>query len=229
MKPRRKGEAEPWWVATIVAAVLVAFALTLLLSGPSAEKPASRHFTPVAAEPVPIAAVSSPPGNDGRIRLTPGHELRVTIPDQGEVSVTTMLAVAGRMQFGNYVWNDRGVPPGKPWVRVDLDRQLVSVFRSGQEIGTAVILYGATNTPTPTGWHKVIAKAKDHYSRTYDAPMPYMLQLTADGVALHASLVREGKATHGCIGLPHLFAAKLFQVMEKGDQVLVVGSPQPPS
>jgi len=226
VKPRRKGEAEPWWVATGVAVLLLAVTLTLLFYNPSADNLAARRSATGAADSTAIAAVPTPTTNEGRIRLTPGHELRVSMPDGKDVPVTTMLTVNGRMQFGDFLWNDRGVPPGKPWVRVDLDRQLVSVFRSGEEIGTAVILYGATNAPTPIGWHKVIAKAKDHYSRTYDAPMPYMLQLTPDGVALHASLVREGKATHGCIGLPHLFAAKLFEVMEKGDQVLVVGSPQ---
>lgn len=210
----------------MVAAALVGFALTLLLSGPSTEHPVSARTARWAAAPTPVALAPAPAADEGRIRLTPGHEWRVTMSDGTQAPVTTMLAVTGRMQFGDFVWNDHGVPPGKPWVRVDLDRQLVSVFRSGQEIGTAVILYGATNTPTPLGWHKVIAKAKDHYSRTYDAPMPYMLQLTADGVALHASFVREGKATHGCIGLPYLFAAKLFEAMDRGDRVLVVGSPQ---
>ena len=53
------------------------------------------------------------------------------------------------------------------------------------EIGTAVILYGADSVPTPTGKFPVIAKLKDHRSATYDAPMPYTLRLTADGVSIH--------------------------------------------
>ena len=228
MKARRKGEAEPWWVAAGAAVTLLALTLVLLLFNPSAPVPSAKVPERAAAALLDNAP-ASPPASQGRIRLSPGQELRVTGPDGALAPVTSMLAVTRRMQFGDFEWNDAGVPPGQPWVRVDLDRQLVSVFRSGQEIGTAVILYGAKDFPTPTGWHKVIAKAKDHYSRTYDAPMPYMLQLTADGVALHASLVREGKATHGCIGLPYLFAAKLFGEMKKGDPVLVLGAPQPVS
>ncbi|HET9629295.1 MAG TPA: L,D-transpeptidase, partial [Novosphingobium sp.] len=102
---------------------------------------------------MPVAEVLASPGTGvGRIALSPGHELTETLPDGQREQVSSMLAVGHPMQFGDFAWNDRGVPPGRPWIRVDLDRQLVSVFRSGQEIGTAVILYGAQNTPTPLGW-----------------------------------------------------------------------------
>lgn len=173
----------------------------------------------------PSRAVPARPKADlpGRISLSPGRELVVTRPDGQVERVASMLAIPGKMRFGEFRWNETGVAPGKPWVRVDLDRQVISVFRAGQEIGTAVILFGARDKPTPTGWHTVLAKARDYHSRTYDAPMPYMLRLTDDGVALHASEVQEGRATHGCIGLPEAFAAKLFAAMSKGDPVLVVG------
>ena len=179
------------------------------------------------SDSLPGALAPLPPkvGSRERIALSPGREMVVTRPD-GEVErVSSMLAVPGKMRFGDFRWNETGVAPGRPWVRVDLDRQVISVFRSGQEIGTAVILYGSRDTPTPIGWHTVLAKARDYHSRTYDAPMPYMLRLTDDGVALHASDVQVGRATHGCIGLPEEFAGKLFEAMRKGDAVLVVGSP----
>jgi lipoprotein-anchoring transpeptidase ErfK/SrfK len=117
------------------------------------------------------------------------------------------------------------VPAGRTWIRVDLDTQLISVFRAGHEIGTAVILYGADGVPTPTGHFPILAKLKDHRSSTYDgAPMPYTLRLTADGVSIHGSNVRWGFATHGCVGVPTTFAAKLFQVVKKGDEVVIVNS-----
>lgn len=180
------------------------------------------------APPIASASVVDPaaltPAPDGRIRLPAAQAFAVTTPAGSTERITGLLAVPERMRFGDFRWDETGVAPGRVWVRVDLDRQLLSVFRSGQEIGTAVILYGANDTPTPTGWLTVLAKARDHYSRTYDAPMPYMLRLTADGVALHASFVREGRATHGCIGLPYAFAARLFDAMQVGDRVLVVGT-----
>ena len=137
--------------------------------------------------------------------------------------VQSILRVRRRMQFGNFIWNDRNVPKGTVWVRVDLKSQILSVFRGGHEIGTAVILYGADEKETPDGTFPVLAKIRDHRSATYDnAPMPYTLRLTGDGVAIHGSNVRWGAATHGCIGVPVEFAAKLFDEVNKGDQVVIV-------
>lgn len=142
--------------------------------------------------------------------------------------VQSILNVRKRMQFGDFVWNDRDVPKGTVWVRVDLKSQLLSVFRGGHEIGTAVILYGAEEKETPDGTFPVLAKIKDHRSATYDnAPMPYTLRLTDDGVAIHGSDVRWGAATHGCVGVPVEFAAKLFDEVSKGDQVVIVRDRKP--
>jgi lipoprotein-anchoring transpeptidase ErfK/SrfK len=143
--------------------------------------------------------------------------------------VRTILKVPGRMHYGDYRWDEAGVPDGPVWVRVDLKSQIISIFRGSDEIGTAVILYGADGLPTPTGTFPVLAKLKDHRSQTYDAPMPYTLRLTADGVSIHASNVRWGYATHGCIGVPEAFAAKLFDAVKVDDDVLIVGNDSPSS
>ena len=137
--------------------------------------------------------------------------------------IMTILNVPRRMSYGDFIWDDRGIPAGPTWIRVDLRSQLVSVFRRGHEIGTAVILYGGDGVPTPTGKFPILAKLKDHRSATYDAPMPYTLRLTPDGVSIHASNVRWGYATHGCIGVPEGFAKKLFAAATVGDEVLIVG------
>jgi hypothetical protein len=136
--------------------------------------------------------------------------------------IKSVLNVTEPMRYGDFRWDERGVPAGRSWIRVDLKSQLISVFRSGHEIGTAVILYGADSVPTPTGKFPILAKMKDHRSATYDAPMPYTLRLTADGVSIHASDVRWGFATHGCIGVPRAFAAKLFAAASVGDEVIIV-------
>ena len=144
---------------------------------------------------------------------------------QGAVDrdIQSILNVRKRMHYGDFIWSDRNVPKGNVWVRVDLRSQIISVFRGGHEIGTAVILYGADEKETPDGVFPVLAKIKDHRSATYDgAPMPYTLRLTQDGVAIHGSDVRWGRATHGCVGVPLPFAEKLFEQVGKGDQVLII-------
>ena len=136
--------------------------------------------------------------------------------------VKSLLAVRGPLRFGDYQWNDRAVPDGPLWIRVDLGAQLISVFRSGHEIGTSVIVYGGDNKQTPGGRLHILARDKDHRSSIYDADMPYTLQLTYDGVAIHGSDVRWGKATHGCVGVPLQFARRLFDVAKVGDEVVII-------
>ncbi len=143
-------------------------------------------------------------------------------PDANEFPVKSVLNVQSPLRYGEFVWNDDGVPAGSVWIRVDRGNQLVSVFRDGHEIGTAVILYGSKNTATPTGVFPILAKFEQHSSSTYDAEMPYTLRLTADGVAIHGSNVRWGAATHGCVGVPMGFAKKLFAQAAVGDEVLIL-------
>ena len=137
--------------------------------------------------------------------------------------VQSILAT-DRLNHGEFLWNDDGVGKGKVTVWVDLRRQLVSVFRGPHEIGTSVILYGKPGKDTPLGTFAINRKVADYHSRSYDAPMPHSMFITNDGVALHGSDVRLGRATHGCVGLPPEFARLLFEATRVGDKVTVVMS-----
>ncbi len=174
-------------------------------------------------KPVNVSAPVHAPVSAGRIAVGPTELRQALAAGLIDRPITTILDVRTPMTYGDYRWDEKGVPPGPTWVRVDLRSQLISVFRSGQEIGTAVILYGADGLPTPTGKFPILAKLKDHRSVTYDgAPMPYTLRLTGDGVSIHGSDVRWGFATHGCVGVPTAFAARLFDAVKTGDEVLIV-------
>lgn len=141
----------------------------------------------------------------------------------GPLIVKSVLALDRSLQHGDYAWSDEGVAAGPLLITVDLASQLISVYRGGVEIGRAVILYGATDKPTPTGEFTITQKKRDHISNLYNAPMPYMLRLTNDGVAIHGSNVEWGSATHGCIGVPEEFAALLFEQATLGTRVLISG------
>jgi hypothetical protein len=172
----------------------------------------------------PVEAAASPPApveSGIRISYPPGEYPSLALPGGREETIYSILNVRSAIKFGDFVWDEEGVPEGPLWVRADLDRQIISVFRGGHEIGTAVILYGAEIKPTPAGVFPVLQKDADYHSRTYDAPMPFMLRLTDDGVAIHGSDVREQYATHGCIGVPLEFARRLFEQMQVGDEVFV--------
>lgn len=149
-----------------------------------------------------------------------------SLPDANAVAaafrVKRILKIDGPLRHGDYHWDDKDVPAGPVVVTVDLKAQTLSVFRAGYEIGAAVILYGATDKPSPLGVFPVMRKIADYHSRTYDnAPMPFTLWLTNDGVAIHGSDVEWGRATHGCIGVPTPFAKKLFAAVQPGDPVII--------
>lgn len=145
------------------------------------------------------------------------------MPSDAAYRVRHILPIDHAMKFGEWHWDEAGAPAtGQVVVTVDIQAQVLSVFRGGWEIGTAVVLYGAGKTPTPLGVFRVSQKDADHHSNIYDgAPMPYMLRLTNDGVSIHGSLVADGYATHGCVGIPKPFAKKLFGVVKLGDKVIV--------
>ena len=177
-------------------------------------------------KPAPSAAkaetVHGWSGSD-RTFLTDSQVIQAKALGELDRDVKSVLNVHKRMHYGDYLWDDRNVPKGPVWVRVDLAHQIISVYRSGHEIGTAVILYGADEKETPVGTFPVLAKLKDHRSITYDnAPMPYTLRLTNDGVSIHGSDVRWGRATHGGGGVPGAFAEKLFKQVSKGDEVVIM-------
>jgi lipoprotein-anchoring transpeptidase ErfK/SrfK len=135
--------------------------------------------------------------------------------------IKRILDVPKPFEHGDYVWDDAGVPAGPLVVTIDLAAQTLSVFRGGYEIGAAVILYGADEKPTPLGVFPITQKDADHVSNLYDAPMPYMLRLTNDGISIHGSEVGWNYATHGCIGVPVKFAKLLFGQARLGDKVIV--------
>lgn len=141
-------------------------------------------------------------------------------PDAGYV-VKRILAVKSPFVHGDYYWDEAGVPAGPIVVTVDLEAQTLSVFRGGYEIGTAVVVYGADEKPTPLGVFAISQKDAKHVSNLYDAPMPYMLRLTNDGISIHGSAVGSNLATHGCVGVPKPFAKLLFGAVKLGDRVIV--------
>jgi lipoprotein-anchoring transpeptidase ErfK/SrfK len=175
-------------------------------AAPVTAAPASAPKPVVAPAPAPVAAAALPPA----------------APALEAMTVKRILDIPGPISFGTYYWNTDGVPAGGPLViTVDLEAQTMSVFRDGYEIGATAILYGMDEKPTPLGVHTIKQKKVHHISNLYGAPMPYMMRLTWDGVAIHGSEVEEGRATHGCIGVPTEFAKLVFAQAKLGDKVII--------
>jgi hypothetical protein len=163
-----------------------------------------------AATPAPPAGTVPPPAPVSA----------PTAPDSPFV-VKSVLKIVGPIRFGQSYWDESQGEPGPVVITVDLEARVLSVFRNGHEIGATAILKGYGDKPTPTGVFPITQKDARHVSSIYDAPMPYMLRLTNDGVSIHGSKVEKGYATNGCVGVPEDFASKLFKVASLGDKVII--------
>lgn len=138
--------------------------------------------------------------------------------------IKRILPIEGPIRYGEWHWNEEGAPAEGPLVvTVDLEARVISVFRDGYEIGAAAVMLGTDEHPTPTGVFPILSKERHNVSEEYgNAPMPWTLRLTHDGVAIHGGhSVERGYASHGCIGSPNEFVSRLFAIAKKGDRVII--------
>ncbi|GAA0761373.1 lipoprotein-anchoring transpeptidase ErfK/SrfK [Erythromicrobium ramosum] len=176
--------------------------------------PAVRMIANEVAQPLPAAAPAPAPAP----ALTPAALTR-----NDPFVIKSILPIEGSIRYGDWFWDESAAPrTGKLVITVDLEARVISAFRDGHEIGTAVVLVGTQDHPTPLGSFPILTKEKDNVSEKYNnAPMPHTLRLTWDGIAIHGSPVMNGYASHGCIGVPDEFAAKLFAAAKRGDKVII--------
>ena len=205
---------------TVVAAVSAALVATFAIAARGmflADEPKGHDL------PAPVSVVAEAPARPAPPAADPAQPPQAApLQSSSSFAVRRVLTLDAPLRHGDWAWDDTGVPPGPTVITVDLKAETLSVFRGGYEIGVAAILFGATDKPSPTGVFPIMEKDADHVSSTYNnAPMPYMLRLTGDGVAIHGSEVEWGYATHGCIGVPIAFARKLFGAARVGDVVIV--------
>ncbi len=152
--------------------------------------------------------------------IAPAQKPTGARPDSPFV-IKRILPISGPIRYGEWHWDDSGVPAGPLVVTVDLDARVLSVFRGGYEIGATAVLLGTQEKPTPLGEFPITQKDAHHISTLYNAPMPYMMRLTNDGVSIHGTTVERGYASHGCVGVPTPFAARLYSIAKLGDRVFI--------
>ncbi len=145
------------------------------------------------------------------------------LPAAAEVAdLPTLLSVdKEQLKPGQFVWFAEADSTIPLTIVVSLSQQLVYVYRERSLIALSTISSGRKGYATPTGTFTILERKRKHTSNLYDAPMPFMLRLTWDGVALHGGDIPGYRASHGCIRLPMGFSRELFAVAPAVETVIV--------
>ena len=136
-------------------------------------------------------------------------------------SAVALVEAAATLTPGKYLW-ENDVAAGPVSILISIPDQKAYVYRGDALVAVSTVSTGKEGKETPVGVFTILQKKEMHRSNLYDnAPMPFMQRLTWDGIAIHGSPVMNGYASHGCIGVPDEFAAKLFAAAKRGDKVII--------
>jgi L,D-transpeptidase catalytic domain len=114
------------------------------------------------------------------------------------------------------------IPKGPLEIFVSIDQQRLHFYSGGVHIADEPVATGVPGHLTPLGIFDVIQRDRYHHSNIYDnAPMPFMERITWSGVALHEGVGLGHQASHGCIRMPHDFAARLWMLPTMGMRVII--------
>jgi lipoprotein-anchoring transpeptidase ErfK/SrfK len=215
------------WIGAATAAVVLFFASAMVTDAildarDSGGKAPRSEAEPALAEalrmnrdgaPAPKAAADAPKA-EAQVAQAPKEEPFV---------IKRILPIDGPIRYGEWHWDTEGAPAGPLVITVDLEARVLSVFRGGYEIGATAVMLGTEMHPTPLGTYPILSKERHNVSEKYnDAPMPWTLRLTHDGIAIHGGAeVERGYASHGCIGAPNGFISKLYAIAKPGDKVII--------
>jgi L,D-transpeptidase-like protein len=114
------------------------------------------------------------------------------------------------------------IPKGPLQIFVSINQQKLHFYSDGTHVADELVATGVPGHLTPMGVFSVVERDRYHHSNIYDnAPMPFMERITWSGVALHEGVGLGHQASHGCIRMPHDFAARLWQLQTMGMRVVI--------
>jgi lipoprotein-anchoring transpeptidase ErfK/SrfK len=219
------------WIGGATAAIVLLLGGATLASEILTSPAPAREPIPTLEQAIPVdkaafeKAPEADPVTEEHVALQPAAAppAPAPAPKSERFVIKRILPIDGPIKYGEWHWDDEDVPEGPLVITVDLDARVISVFRAGYEIGAAAAMLGTDEHPTPLGTFPILSKERHNVSEKYgNAPMPWTLRLTRDGVAIHGgSEVENGYASHGCIAIPDELASRLFAVAKKGDKVII--------
>jgi ankyrin repeat protein len=115
----------------------------------------------------------------------------------------------------------RGPSPDQLRIEISLAEQRVALIKNGAPIFRAPCSTGRPGYSTRTGQFVITDKNRNHRSTIYHVDMPYFMRLSCLDFGMHAGIVPNYPASHGCIRLPSETARKFFSEIPVGTLVTV--------
>ncbi len=147
--------------------------------------------------------------------------------EKGEQTVRTPVYFGTAATYGDEDWGDS-------YVEVDLSAQHLWVYENGQVVEESDFVSGCVNLGrmTPRGTYGITYKERDAtlVGENYSSPVKYWMPFNGN-VGMHDASWRwefggelyVANGSHGCINLPTDKAASIYDIVSKGEAVLVYG------
>jgi ankyrin repeat protein len=114
-----------------------------------------------------------------------------------------------------------GPSPDQLRLEISLALQRVALFKNGVPVYRTQCSTGRSGYSTKRGEFVITNKERNHRSTIYKVDMPYFMRLSCLDFGMHAGVVPNYPASHGCIRLPSEAARKFFSEIPIGTLVTV--------
>jgi lipoprotein-anchoring transpeptidase ErfK/SrfK len=152
--------------------------------------------------------------------LIDGGANRTRLTTRNKMSALDVAAETGHWRSAQILLGS-GPAPEKLRVEISLGMQSVALFRDGKPIYHSRCSTGRSGYSTKRGEFVITNKERNHRSTIYHVEMPYFMRLSCLDFGMHAGVVPNYPASHGCIRLPEAFARQMWGTTKMGARVIV--------
>jgi len=114
-----------------------------------------------------------------------------------------------------------GPSPDQLRIEISLALQQIALLKNGVPVYHTRCSTGRPGYSTKRGEFVITNKERNHRSTIYHVEMPYFMRLSCLDFGMHAGIVPNYPASHGCIRLPEDAARKFFSEIPVGTLVSV--------
>jgi ankyrin repeat protein len=152
--------------------------------------------------------------------LIDGGASRTRLTTRNKMSALDIAAETGHWRSSQILLGG-GPAPDTLRIEISLTLQRVALVRDGVPVYNARCSTGRAGYSTKRGQFVITNKERNHRSTIYHVEMPYFMRLSCLDFGMHAGVVPNYPASHGCIRLPEDAARKFFSEIPVGTVVTV--------